>query len=36
MTTQKVDHDHEVDARLIKNENKYYAKSSESTTMILS
>lgn len=26
MTTQKVDHDHEVDRRLIQNENKYYAK----------
>jgi len=28
MTTQKVDHDHEVDRRLIQNENKYYAKAS--------
>lgn len=28
MTTQKVDHDHEVDHRLIVQENKYYAKSS--------
>lgn len=29
MTTQKVDHDHEVDSRLIQNENKYYAKASQ-------
>jgi len=28
MTTQNVDHDHEVDHRLIQNENKYYAQAS--------